>query len=208
MRFTGKSVLLTGAGSGIGRATARLFTREGAPVSAVDLSDGVEETAARHETITTMRGDPGSEQDVAAMVAGEITRHGGIDIVWANAGIGRGRPRRSGRPGLFGIESGRQPSPDVGPPIDRHRHQCGMPGPDRNGHDPGTYDAALARSRQDATGQLKPPRRGGDSKDRRRYRSVASNEASYINGQALVVYGGLSSSLPFAKPLVLGETIF
>src|SRR5271157_707557 len=89
-RFAGKSVLVTGAGSGIGRATARLFASEGARVLGVDLSEGVDETALGHGGIFAMRGDAGSETDVAAMIATAVARHGGIDIIAANAGISGG----------------------------------------------------------------------------------------------------------------------
>ena len=43
-RFTGKSIIVTGAGSGIGRAAARLFASEGGRVIAADLSESVDET--------------------------------------------------------------------------------------------------------------------------------------------------------------------
>src|SRR5712671_2016152 len=89
-RFADKSVLVTGAGSGIGRATAWLFASEGARVLAVDLNDGVEETASGHGGIVAMRGDAGSEADVAAMIFAAIAQHGGIDIIAANAGISGG----------------------------------------------------------------------------------------------------------------------
>jgi len=90
-RFADKSVLVTGAGSGIGRATAWLFASEGARVLAVDLNDGVDETASGHGGIVAMRGDAGSEADVAAMIFAAIAQHGGIDIIAANAGISGGR---------------------------------------------------------------------------------------------------------------------
>ena len=43
-RLEGKSVIITGAGSGIGRAASLLFTREGAKLIAVDRTEGVKET--------------------------------------------------------------------------------------------------------------------------------------------------------------------
>jgi NAD(P)-dependent dehydrogenase (short-subunit alcohol dehydrogenase family) len=46
-RLEGKSVIITGAGSGIGRAASLLFTKEGAKLIAVDHTDGVEETVAQ-----------------------------------------------------------------------------------------------------------------------------------------------------------------
>lgn len=90
MRFEGKSVVVTGAASGIGRATARLFASEGAKVLAVDLDDAIEETATGHEGIMAMRGDAGSESDVQAMIATALSQLGGIDVIAANAGISGG----------------------------------------------------------------------------------------------------------------------
>src|SRR5262249_56938629 len=49
MRLSGKRAIVTGAGSGIGRASAILFASEGAQVLAVDLTEGVEETRAAIE---------------------------------------------------------------------------------------------------------------------------------------------------------------
>ena len=46
-RLEGKSVIITGAGSGIGRAASLLFTKEGARLIAVDRADGVKETVAQ-----------------------------------------------------------------------------------------------------------------------------------------------------------------
>ena len=46
-RLEGKSVIITGAGSGIGRAASLLFTKEGARLIAIDRTDGVKETVAQ-----------------------------------------------------------------------------------------------------------------------------------------------------------------
>src|SRR3954449_10223288 len=71
-RLEGKSVIITGAGSGIGRAASRLFAKEGAKLIAVDRSDSVVETeklvSDSGGTIEAMMLDAGSEQDVQAYV--------------------------------------------------------------------------------------------------------------------------------------------
>ena len=79
-RLAGKVAIVTGAASGIGRATAELFRSEGATVVAADLSgsDGV------------VAADAGSEADVEALVAQTVADHGGLDIFHANAGISGG----------------------------------------------------------------------------------------------------------------------
>jgi NAD(P)-dependent dehydrogenase (short-subunit alcohol dehydrogenase family) len=94
-RLQGKRAIVTGAGSGIGRASARLFAREGASVLAVDrAAEPVEETARmiRDEggRAIAMAADAGAEADVAAFVARAVAEFGGLDVLYANAGISGG----------------------------------------------------------------------------------------------------------------------
>jgi NAD(P)-dependent dehydrogenase (short-subunit alcohol dehydrogenase family) len=80
MRLRNKVAIVTGAASGIGRATAALFAREGATVIAADVaaSEGV------------VAADAGREEDVKGLIDVAVREHGGIDIFFANAGISGG----------------------------------------------------------------------------------------------------------------------
>jgi NAD(P)-dependent dehydrogenase (short-subunit alcohol dehydrogenase family) len=91
----GKVALITGAGAGIGRASARLFAREGAQVVVVDIdADGGAETVARVEAAggeaTFVRADVSARDDVAAMVRSAVDRYGGLDCAHNNAGVAGG----------------------------------------------------------------------------------------------------------------------
>src|ERR1700760_2081425 len=93
-RLEGKSVVITGAGSGIGRAASLLFAKEGARLIAVDRAEGVNETAKlvgnAGGTIEAMMLDAGSETDVQAYVERALKKYGRLDGVWANAGVSGG----------------------------------------------------------------------------------------------------------------------
>src|SRR3546814_17873153 len=90
-RLANKIAIITGAGSGIGRAAAELFAREGAYLILADTAEAVEETAACiGPAAIPMRCDAGPETDVSHLCRGAAARFGGPDIVFANAGISRG----------------------------------------------------------------------------------------------------------------------
>lgn len=88
MRFAARTVLVTGAASGIGRATAQLFAGEGAHVVAADSSPAIADLAGAR--IVPIQADAGSEVDVAAMIARALDHTGRLDVVVANAGISGG----------------------------------------------------------------------------------------------------------------------
>jgi len=97
MRFGGKIAIVTGAASGIGRATALAFAREGARVACADINgEGAEETAqaiaAAGGEAMAIRADVASEPDVQRMVAETARRWDGLDILFNNAGVGLGAP--------------------------------------------------------------------------------------------------------------------
>ncbi len=92
MRFTDKVALITGAGSGIGAATARLMGREGAAVGVMGRTASTVERTARQILEAKGRaipivGDVSKEADAARAVAATVKAFGRLDIVVSNAGI-------------------------------------------------------------------------------------------------------------------------
>jgi len=90
-QLSGKRAIVTGAASGIGRASALLFAREGARVVAVDIGERV---AATVEAITQEGGravavqcDASSESAVRQFVERCVREFGGVDVLFANAGV-------------------------------------------------------------------------------------------------------------------------
>jgi NAD(P)-dependent dehydrogenase (short-subunit alcohol dehydrogenase family) len=91
MRLTDKVTLITGAGSGIGQAMARLFAQEGSAVFAADLDEGAARETVRqidHENSQAFGADVSRTEDVRRMVDACLRRFGRIDVLCNNAGIG------------------------------------------------------------------------------------------------------------------------
>ncbi|AJP71899.1 SDR family NAD(P)-dependent oxidoreductase [Sphingomonas hengshuiensis] len=261
VRFAGKTIIVTGAGSGIGRATARAFAAEGGQVVAADLSDAVEETVAGLDNAIALRIDAGDEGDIQRLVAAACDHFGGLDVFHANAGISGGAdgifdssvelwtevlrvnligpflaikhaaPRIVERGGgailctasVAGLRSG------AGGPAysaskagvinlvqtaaqqlatSNVRVNAICPGLIETGMTQRAFDYAREVGKQDKLGQLNPLRRAGVPEE---IASVAlflaSDEASYVNGQAWAVDGGLSSSHPVTRQM-FGKTAF
>lgn len=262
-QFTGKSVLVTGAAAGIGKAAVELFADQGARVLAVDLDIDDASGANATGSVVHFAGDAGDEQDVATMVETAVKLHGRIDIVCANAGISGGMAGLfeqslsdweqllkvnligpfllikhsakamldAARPGaivctssIAGLRAGAgglaysASKAGVVNLVQGAAQQLAGSGIRVNAVCPGLietgmtsdlYANARSKGREDAIGKLNPLKRGGQPVEiARAIAFLASAEAAYINGHALVVDGGLSTSHPFSKPRKLGQASF
>jgi NAD(P)-dependent dehydrogenase (short-subunit alcohol dehydrogenase family) len=258
-RLKDKRAIVTGAASGIGRASAVLFAREGARVLIADRAEGgLEETrkliAAEGGTVLAQRIDAGSDADVQALVARAVTEFSGLDVVYANAGVsGQAYTfedtsaetfletlrinligpflaikyagphlRKTGKGSIIctasvaGIRSGAGP-------IAYSASKAGVislvqtaantfrgsgvrvnaicPGLIETGMTKPIFDYAKQRGTHDKIGQLNPTLRAGQPEEIAwAALFLASDESSYVNGQALPVDGGLTSSLPVVLP--------
>jgi len=239
-RLTGKVAIVTGAASGIGKATVELFRREGATVVGADVSDGAD-----------VQADAGSDADVKRLIDEAVARHGRLDVFFANAGISGGlasiseqtaedwaeilrinligpflaikyaapamRTQGGGSiictASVAGIRAGaggaayssskagvinlvQSAAQQFAGSNVRFNAVC--PGLIETGMTKMIYDLARQSGQAGRIGELNPLKRGGEpSEIAQAVLFLASDEASYVNGHALVVDGGLSSSHPY-----------
>jgi NAD(P)-dependent dehydrogenase (short-subunit alcohol dehydrogenase family) len=240
-KLSGKVAIVTGAASGIGKASVDLFRAEGATVVAADVTPGADVVM-----------DAGSDADVRSLILSVQRDHGRLDIFFANAGISGGlasiaeqtaedwaeilrvnligpflsikyaAPLMKDRGGsiictasVAGLRSGAggaaysASKAGVINLVQTAAQQLGGTGVRVNAICPGLietgmtkpmYDIARDRGQENRIGELNPLRRGGQPEEiARAALFLASDDSSYVNGAALVVDGGLSSSHPVAR---------
>lgn len=253
-----KRIIITGAGSGIGRASALLAAEEGAAVVAVDQSDSVQETVQTIEQSggrgIAVQADVSDEKSVAAFVARCVSEYGGVDGIYANAGVSGGGKtlteltvddwQRTLAVNTIGVflaikavvpEMTKQGGGAIvctasvaglranAGGVDYSASKAGVisiaqtsayqlygtgirvnaicPGLIETGMTKPTFDLADERGRRERIGQINPTARAGQPKEIAQMACfLLSDRASYVNGQAIPVDGGLSASHPWVFP--------
>ena len=89
MRLDGKTALVTGAGSGIGKCIAEIYAREGARVALADINGEAAKSAARSigNNAIALRVDVSKKADIDGMVGETVAAFGALDILVNNAGV-------------------------------------------------------------------------------------------------------------------------
>ena len=256
--LTAKRIVITGAGSGIGRATSLLAARQGARVVAVDLNESVEETvsliASEGGTAIARMADVSDETQVAGFVNACVDEFGGIDGIYANAGIGgAGVPflemtaeqfhqtlsvntvgvflcvkqatphfisQSSGaivctasvaglRANAGGVDYSASKAGviSMAQTVAYQLYGTGVrinaicPGLIETGMTKPVFDIARTKGRLERVGQINPTQRYGNPSEIAEMACfLLSDGASYVNGQAIAVDGGLSASHPWVFP--------
>ena len=257
-RLEGKTAVVTGAASGIGRASAIAFAAEGASVVVLDRAPAVEETAAAirsagGRSIAVVK-DSSVEANVAETIDTAVKEFGALDVCFANAGVSGGlvplqeqtpehwlqiltinlvgtflavkhaarvmAPQQRGSiictASVAGLRSGAGGSPyssskaGVISLVQTTAYQLAGSGVRINAICPGLietgmtrpiFEQARARGTDHKIGQLNPLRRAGAPTEIAQMALfLASDDASYVNGQAFAVDGGLSASHPIVPP--------
>jgi NAD(P)-dependent dehydrogenase (short-subunit alcohol dehydrogenase family) len=94
--FAGKVALVTGGGSGIGRAVVERLTTEGASVVVADVDEAAGDAVARATGSTFVATDVGRPEHLEAAVARAVDEHGRLDVVHLNAGVSTGESALDG----------------------------------------------------------------------------------------------------------------
>ena len=257
-QLAGKRIIVTGAASGIGRATSLLAASQGASLVVVDYADAIEETAAEIAanggTAKAIQADISDETAVAAFVAACISEYDGLDAIYANAGVvGAYKPflemtaddwqqavsvnivgtflcikhaaahfvkQRSGSIVCTASVAGMRANAG---PVDYSASKAGVismvqtiayelygtdvrinavcPGLIETGMTKPVFDGARAKGLESRIGQINPSGRYGNPDEIAAMACfLMSDGASYVNGQAIPVDGGLSASHPWVYP--------